>query len=93
MNKHETAEAIIVMQAWIDGAEVEFSPKKEDGIAWRLHNVDENVWNWEDYEYRIKPSPREFWLNTANNTIHDPERPGGKHSRLDSRWVFVREVL
>jgi hypothetical protein len=44
------------IKAWADGAEIEGKPKHE--IDWQL--TFHPWWNREDWEYRIKPQPKEF---------------------------------
>jgi hypothetical protein len=52
MNIEETKEAIRVMQAYVDGKEVEdFSPCQK----WK--RVTTPRWAWGDTQYRIKPTP------------------------------------
>jgi hypothetical protein len=52
MNIEQTKEAIRVMQAFVDGKEVEaLSPDKK----WRRTPLPR--WGWDDTEYRIKPTP------------------------------------
>jgi hypothetical protein len=52
MNIEETKEAIKVMQAFVDGKEVEaLSPGKKWG------RTPGPRWNWDGTEYRIKPTP------------------------------------
>jgi hypothetical protein len=52
MNIEQTKEAIRVMQAFVDGKEVEaLSPDKK----WR--RTPGPRWGWDDTEYRIKPTP------------------------------------
>jgi hypothetical protein len=51
MNIEETKEAIRVMQAYVDGKEVEdFSPCQK----WK--RVTTPRWGWDDTQYRIKPT-------------------------------------
>jgi hypothetical protein len=51
VNIEETKEAIRVMQAFVDGKEVEaLSPAKKWG------RTPAPMWNWDDTEYRIKPT-------------------------------------
>ena len=50
MNIEQTKEAIRVMQAFVDGKEVELWY----GGKWSL--VDVPTWNWDDTQYRIKPT-------------------------------------
>ena len=52
MNIEQTKEAIRVMQAYVDGNEVEF---KWGSMDW--NSTDKPEWNWSAYDYRIKPTP------------------------------------
>ena len=51
MNREQTIEAIRVMQAYVDGKDVE---SMYDG-KWAIIYVPR--WNWDDAYYRIKPTP------------------------------------
>ena len=51
MNREQTIEAIRVMQAYVDGKEVEF---KWGSMDW--NSTDKPEWNWSAYDYRIKPT-------------------------------------
>ena len=52
MTREQTIEAIRVMQAFVDGKEVEY--KRHDEF-WMLTTLP--LWNWNSIEYRIKPTP------------------------------------
>ena len=52
MTREQTIEAIRIMQAYVDGKEVEY--ERPDGI-WML--INKPVWNWNTQDYRIKPTP------------------------------------
>jgi hypothetical protein len=53
MNIEQTKEAIRIMQAFVDGKEVEaFSPNKKWG------RTPAPRWGWDDTEYRIKPTAK-----------------------------------
>ena len=54
MNKEQTIEAIRVMQAFVDGKEVEWRYRSIEG--WDTIITISPKWNWEDCEYRIKPT-------------------------------------
>ena len=54
MNREETKQAIAIMQAFVDGKEIEYS----DGTVWE--SGFSPSWNWYGTKYRIKPKPREF---------------------------------
>lgn len=53
--KDETLQRMLVMQAFLDGKHIEFSPK--GGMAWR--SIDQAkpcypIWAWNSMDYRIK---------------------------------------
>ena len=56
MTREQTKEAICVMQAYVDGEEVQYSPKQGKG-SYFWTTTDNPLWNWEHYDYRIKPTP------------------------------------
>ncbi len=66
-----TKEKIKVMQAWVDGKIIEIlyerSPVETDIWA----PVDAPNWDWVNNTYRIKPTPREFWLNLKSINYGD----------------------
>ena len=51
MTREETKEAIRVMQAFVDGKDLEY--KRHDGV-WMLTTMPS--WNWNSIDYRIKPT-------------------------------------
>jgi hypothetical protein len=60
MNIEETKESIRVMQAFVDGKEVEYLGKKWNPRGLLLSDwcdAHEPFWNFEHYDYRIKPTP------------------------------------
>ena len=73
MNIEQTKEAIRVMQAFVDGKEVEF---KWGSMDW--NSTDKPEWNWSAYDYRIKPTatlrpwtadevPLGAWMRSKHN--------------------------
>lgn len=73
MNIEQTKEAIRVMQAYVDGKEVEFKWMSKD---WNSTVPPE--WNWSAYDYRIKPTavlrpwtadevPLGAWMRSKHN--------------------------
>ena len=54
MNIEQTIEAIRVMQAYVDGKEVEVKGVLT-GSVWMPAGVP--YWNWQMIDYRIKPTP------------------------------------
>lgn len=62
MNKEETKEAIKVMQAFVDGKEIEFKSKMyqsewENQLSTGFSRAWDIVWAWDIFEYRIKSKP------------------------------------
>ena len=73
MTREQTIEAIRVMQAYVDGKEVEFKWMSKD---W--NSTDKPEWNWSAYDYRIKPTatlrpwtadevPLGAWMRSKHN--------------------------
>ena len=60
MTRDETILAAMDMMKWgeseyMDGEEVQYSPKQGKGSGvWT--STDNPLWNWEHYDYRIKPT-------------------------------------
>lgn len=54
-------EKIEVMQAAADGKKIEIREKRQ-GCQWTTYN-GEPSWNWYDYEYRVKPESRVYYVN------------------------------
>jgi len=81
MNKEQTSEAITVMQAYVDGAEIEIGPE------WAT--VKEPTWTWTYSEYRIKPGPREFWIDPKKGVVSI----GKPMDMVLEQFIKVREVI
>ena len=59
MTREQTIEAIRVMQAYVDGKEVQYLGKKRNVMGLLLSDwcdTHEPFWNFEHYDYRIKPT-------------------------------------
>lgn len=63
------AEKIKIMQAAIDGAEIEYMKLLPAGGSWYGNSAP--AWNWGAYEYRIKPkAKRKLYLwDVENNDV------------------------
>ena len=48
-----TEEKIKIMQAWVDGLDIEYTIRDKN-IDGNLVSTVEPVWNWKSHEYRIK---------------------------------------
>jgi hypothetical protein len=84
-----------VMQAFLDGKTIQ--RRRNTADAW-LTDIS-GVWDFVMYEYRVKPEPREFWVNWytgGGKSVHlsreaakDAEDP---YQVLAER-IHVREVI
>ena len=87
-------EKISVMQAALDGKEIE--------IKYLTHDKDFKIptngieWNWQIADYRIKPTPMEFWVNVYDRYayLHDSEEEARnkKETGVEVKTIKVREV-
>ena len=93
MNRKETEEAIKVMQAFVDGAELEI--RSRGYPTWESAATTTICWSWDRIEYRIKPKPLEVWVTVRNGD----NKPAGVYASkndaetcLRSEWRAVRFV-
>ncbi|WP_155393941.1 hypothetical protein [Xanthomonas albilineans] len=65
MNKTETERAIEVMQAYVDGKEIEHRLLQSDKgwSSWASLTQNWALWNWINQDYRVKPEPRVIYVN------------------------------
>lgn len=63
MDRETTANLIKIMQAYMDGKEIQFYT----GSEWE--DILFPAWNFEEVEYRIKPKPAEVWSIYNRNGI------------------------
>ena len=59
-------ERIEIMQACLDGKEIEYiSTTRYGGELWSKSS--NHNFNWDVYDYRIKPEPMVLWINTEES--------------------------
>ena len=61
MNREDTKKAIAVMQAYVDGEEIEWRDHVYSDAPWKPVK-GEPLWAFEHNEYRVRSNPREFWV-------------------------------
>lgn len=89
MNRDETKAAAEVMLAWANGAAIQVRNRYGHHTEWReLPRADRAKWAWGDFEYRIKPEPRELWVSSINGFVAT-SRP----TDFGEMYVHYREVI
>ena len=82
MTREQTIESIRIMQAYVDGKEVEY--ERPDGI-WTI--INNPCWNWNSQEYRIKPTATlRPW--TADEVPLGMQARNSKYPK--TRWLIDR---
>jgi hypothetical protein len=96
-NKEEIKERIRIMQAWLDGEEVQWFDKEWDTLGGSSAQHAGAAFDFEQYTYRIKPKPREIWAlfypNGSVDTFNSEDRAISFASRSSGELVKCREVL
>ena len=87
-----TKEKIAVMQAWFDKKAVQFRASAD--VEWdELNFEEEPAWNWDCFDYRMKPEPREFLIAVSDDgtVFHSPQKNPIDYQGVE--FIKVREVL
>lgn len=95
MNREETHAAIEVMQAWFENKPIQIrdnGSNKWRPIGTEYQGASQPSWDWSSATYRIKPKPREFWLDLTDNTFIEADK-GSKYWGEEHELIKVREVL
>lgn len=95
MTREETRAAIEVMQAWLDGKEIQF--RHRPGTTWHDHQSDVgSSWDWKAKEFRIKPQPelRPWTLDEVPmGAVVRPRNGGRRRILLTMAWVGSDGVM
>jgi len=89
MNRKDTKKAIDeLMQPYVDGTEIDLA--NVGGDVW-VKKTAEMMWDFVHYRYRIKPKPREFWIEKRHRDrgIILTVQP----AYTKNQYIKVREVL
>lgn len=63
-----TEEKIKIMQAYVDGKDIECRLIDRVDHEWVHVTTSYPLWNWPCREYRIKATPREFYVNESSRS-------------------------
>lgn len=88
MNREEARKAAEVMLAHADGKEIECRIL-DGGWVTKTHQS----FNWQEYEYRVKPEPREFWVKLDPRDVIHTSKVLDPANAERNGWIRVREVL
>ena len=87
-------EKIEVMKAALDGKEIEFYNVLSQWVGF----IDSDpLWQWDDYDYRIKLEPMEFWVNVYEDGdyfLHESRKIAESYEEVGvkKKTIKVREV-
>lgn len=81
-----TAEKIAVMQAEVEGKPIQRKwthPGSRDCEWQDIAGVGaEPLWDWPNFDYRVKPESRRFWVTTVTGQWAFGPSPADKHYRV-----------
>ena len=90
MNRERCKELLPIFKAFAEGKTIQWNHKQAEITIWN-DCVDPSIPFDIDYlEYRIKPEPREFWIqrDLAKEGVQD-----GLSFVPKNDWIHVREVI
>ena len=95
-DKQETERRIEVMQAFVDDENIEVRRKTEMAV-WYSVGGDPS-WNWSACDFRVKPKPREFWINIYPQqrysfATYNTKKEADAYALQRSVCIKVREVV
>lgn len=104
MNRERAKELLPVIQAFAEGGKIQFRIANGIDEPWGDMPEDDRMsitFPCEDYEYRIKPEPREFWIIEGTlkggggifTSEHQAEEWCNDHGLNYSAKIHVIEVL
>jgi len=88
-------EKIEVMQAALDGKEIEIKNKHDK--EWRLLTGDNKglMFTWGEFDFRIKQEPMEFWVNTLSgmcSTVHITKKEALRVTGNSQGWKTIKVI-
>jgi hypothetical protein len=90
MNREDTRKAVEVMLHYADGGEVQIKAETSED-DWQDLRHDTPGWDWISSDYRIRPEPREYWVDVTHLAVYLPKDV--VESSPPDKWIKVREVL
>lgn len=94
MNRERAKELLPIIQAFAEGKTIQAQNRRPQTSNDWVDAVDEflffdsNDWNW-----RIKPEPREWFVYSGNDEPIITDSPMDVDAKYAHKWIKVREVL
>lgn len=101
MTREQTKELLPVMQAWANGGDVQVRDRSRPTDSWDTYSGSDPDFDNKNWEWRIKPEPREFWISLRGEdeqwySCHTSRENAERYisaKPLKLRVIHVREVL
>ena len=92
-DKQETERRIEVMQAFVDDENIE--AKNRNGSSGWYSVEGDPSWNWSACDFRVRPKPREFWVNIYPHSFatYNTKKEADAYALQRSVCIKVREVV
>jgi hypothetical protein len=92
MTRDETIAAIAVMQAFVDGKDIEARFRRDDEWA----SCEWPTWRFDLGQFRIKPEPRVIYVNEYDSDLsatHHMSEPSARVNATSDRNHQVRKFI
>lgn len=92
MNRDQTAEAVEIMSAWLEGKTIQATSRNQGHGYWSSCNPESTIWAFDRFDYRIAPEPMEIEVWVSPHEELSFVKP---HSIGNLIWIkkTFREVL
>jgi len=88
MNRERAKELLPIIQAFAEGKDIQW--RNTTGEEWQ--STTGNLSFFDNWCYRIKPEPREFWIHKRFSIAYN-EEDIGPNPEDDDQFIKVREVI
>jgi len=89
LNRERAKELLPIIEAFANGEDIQ---ARRDAVSNWLTMHTETAFP-DDFEYRIKPKPREFWIADVSDEFRKVLLPGQKDLSADHQYIKVREII
>lgn len=86
MNRERARELLPIIEAYANGEKIEGRPLSSLNNFTSVGEDNSGLYFCDDVEYRIKPKPREFWINPELMTVWSTKG-------ANNDCIKVREIL